>query len=373
MLLMSDVNSSIIQDLRGDYGLLLPDPGRMDRMFNEVQLQLATELECVAFSWQKVVPAYDAVSGLTVNADSAITTVFIDNTDITTDYTGYIFKNETTLEQAMVLSNYSPGADIVALILDHSMTNTEDDDCSLTLESRHVDCPWYVIRPYLDEGVIWDNTPLIPISFSRQNTYHQYTQSGTPDSYSIEEVGRGVCRIHLYPKPSEAGILRVSGSRRTANCFYGATDTTIGASDGSTLTSSDIPIQDADYYVGSDIFIHSGACVGQLRRISQHTPATASTFRFASVFSEQIIISTPVKFELASLLPDEFKLAIDQYIRWQIMSRKAELYKMSIDHKERYEAEKDRLRSLTRRLVTANQRLNPRRGPSSSRFDLRIV
>ena len=62
-MLMSEVLSSLIQDMREDYGMILPVPERLQRMFNDVQLQLAVELECVPFIWQTVVQPYATVSG----------------------------------------------------------------------------------------------------------------------------------------------------------------------------------------------------------------------------------------------------------------------------------------------------------------------
>ena len=244
-MLMSEVCASLIQDLRDDLGKVLPDPGRLTRLFNEVQLDMSVEMECVAFRWQTVVQPYEVISGTMNDASSAARIVVLDDTDDDTDidktanYAGWTLKDTVTLDQAKVVRSYTVAGNLVGLVLDHliSINATEDDTFTLTHEQRYVDCPWFVIRPYLDEGVLWDGLPLTPVSFSRQNSYQDEVTTGTPYNYAIENVGAGVCRIHLYPRPSEAGILSVSGSRRSAECFYGETNTTIGADDGSDLTS----------------------------------------------------------------------------------------------------------------------------------------
>jgi len=370
-MLMSEVLSSLIQDMREDYGMILPVPERLQRMFNDVQLQLAVELECVPFIWQTVVQPYATVSGTINNGSSATNIIVLDDTtddsdiDKTADYAGYILRDDTTLDQATVLASANPSGDLVVLTLDHAIDINIDADDAFTLarEARYVDCPWFVIRPHLDEGVIWDDTPLVPVSFSRQNSYQHNLSIGDPNSYAIEAIGSGLCRLHIYPRPSQAGTLRVVGVRRPAECFFGVA-TSNGATAGTSVISSEIPLKRNDYYVGSELLAHSVA-PGEVCLVTQYARGT-HTLTLNPAFSATMVIGA--KIELISPLPDEFREAIDHYLRWKVLSRKGELFRLADRERALYEDAKDRLITITQRKITANVRLNSYPNTRQSRY-----
>ena len=365
MLLKSDIISAIIQDLRGELGDVIPGENRLNKLFDEVQIQLSVDLECISCQYNAVVPAYAEISDSDITHTSAISGVtgtIQTGLEENTSYAGYTIKNLTTLAEAKIQNATDTGFPEVVLYFDRNFVAATTDDLLITRESRYVDLPWYIIRPYLEDGVIWNDRPLKAIGMPRQNIYQQSANggspvSGPPDSYAIEMIGGGVCRIHLYPRPSEAGVLRVLGPRRAATSFFGAT-TGAGDTDGYSLVCSTLPKKPDNYYVGTEVYLFTGTYAGQVRTITEYINAD-NELRFNLPFGGTV--ASGVSFEIASLLPDEHGIAISHFLRWQLMSRVPKLANLANTERELWEDDRDRLRVISKRQISANVHLSQSR------------
>lgn len=323
---MTDVITDIIVDIRDIFKDDLPDYVRLERFFNEAQLDLAIRLECITGTFVRTTDYYQSETGLVMA--SGTTTRKVRSTgfdDVTNNdaYNGWRLVNTTRNAETVIVN---------------CVANATYQDCALAREivgqiapdgfyvekiCQSMEMPWYLIRPNMDQGVMFDDQEVRPgVSLNEIKNYYRTnnTYAGTPRNYAMENR-----RMWFLPQPDAAGLLEITGPRRPGECFSGAT-TSNGASDGTTLISTNLPQKPVGYWEGCEVEIRSGTYAGEVRKISDYVPST-STIYVGEVFSGQI--ASGVTVEILPMVDDEFKPALECYMRAKTFDFHEELSKLA--------------------------------------------
>ena len=169
---MSSVINDVLIFLREELEYIVPNRTTPIRLFNRAQLEVAVKTECIQFDIAIKLDKHEIETGITSTVSANERSIGGVTADVTTAdyYNGWLLKNITAQGEAFITDSVGAGG-FQTFALSRKITDQVSGDVfDVEKLAKYIDMPWFVIRPYLQEGVHWDDDVLYPKSVTEIKT-----------------------------------------------------------------------------------------------------------------------------------------------------------------------------------------------------------